>query len=309
VTASRTVTATFNLGLALGAPVVSVPATSANGSYAVTISSGGGLASTTLILQEAPDTAFVSPTSQTFTNAVLPLTVNFTGKSAGTHCYRANFSSGSFGNTACVTVAPAATAVLRIVNNSSYDLIDVRLNNVQQAFYPNAILAGSSFDFVFGGSGTVSYALGNGFYNPDQSRGIWFTLTGSATVTAGQTTTVTFSNPTIGQLLTGFLTTSNWDGQYFDANANPHFARYTFRSATNGWQLFDSNGSCLGGSTCTFTQIGSGTLTLVNWPRYSPIVTFKFTATGAPVDIAFPFGSFQQRNGPPSWPIIEYVMQ
>jgi hypothetical protein len=309
VTSSRTVTATFNLGLGLGAPVVSVPATSANGSYSVTISPGTGLASTTLSLQEAPDTAFVSPTSQTFTNVSLPLSVPFTGKAAGAHCYRAAFLGGSFGNTACVTVSPVTTSVLRIVNNSSYDLIDVRLNNVQQANFPNGILAGNSFDFVFGGSGTVSYALGNGFYNPDQSRNIWFTFSGQATLTQGQTFTLTVSNPTIGQLLAAFSTTRNWDGQYFDGNLNPFFARYTFRSATNGWQLFDSTSSCFGGSTCTFTQIGSGTLTLVSWPKYSSIVTFKFSASGTPVNFAFPFGSFQQQNGPPSWPIIEYVMQ
>jgi hypothetical protein len=96
---------------------------------------------------------------------------------------------------------------------------------------------------------------------------------------------------------------------YFDSNINSFFKRYRFTRSTNGWQLFDSTAPCFGGNTCTFHQVGSGTVTLASWPKYSPIVTFRFTPTGTPVSIAFPFSSFQQQNGPDSWRIIEYVIQ
>lgn len=308
MTSSRTVTATFNQTLTVSAPTVDVPATDADGTYNVTVNCSG-LCSSTFFFQEATNTAFTSPTQVTHINVNYPRVVPITGKAAGTYCYRAAASVPNWGNVECLTVSTPTTGVFRILNNSSYDLIDVRLNGVQQASYPNAILAGGgSFDFVRT-PGTVTYNLGNGFYDSDTSRNIWFTLSGSATVQAGVTTTVTFNNPAIGELLSGFTTARNWDGMYFDSNINSFFKRYRFTRSTNGWQLFDSTAPCFGGNTCTFHQVGSGTVTLASWPKYSPIVTFRFTPTGTPVSIAFPFSLFQQQNGPDSWRIIEYVIQ
>ncbi len=308
MSAPHTVTVTFNTSITLSAPTVSVPATSSNGSYGVTVNCTG-LCSTTFVLQEAPTTAFVNPTQTTFANASFPKIIAFTGKAAGTYCYRAAFTVPNWGAPSCVTVSPPSTAVLRITNTSSYDLIDVRLNNSQKVSYPYAILSGQSADFLFTGAGTVTLALGNGFYNSDQSRGIWFTLSGTTTVTLGQTTTVTFANPTIGQLLTNFTSTRNWDGMYFDANTNSYFKRFRFTSSTNGWQLYNSTAPCFGGTTCSFSLVSSGTVRLIAWPRYSSIVTFDFGSGTPQASIAYPFGSFQYQNGPASWTIIEYIMQ
>jgi hypothetical protein len=303
----RMVTASFAFSLA--APQVTVPATSANGSYQVTVKCVSGLCSTSIVVQEAPTVAFTNPTQSFYANSPDPLILSYTGKPAGTYCYRAAFTAPNWGNAACVTVTSPATAVLRILNTSSYDIIDTRLNGVQQLDYPYGILAGHSVDFMFPASGTVSFVLGNGFYNSDHSRDVWFTLTGSVGITLGQTTVVTFSNPTIGGLLTNSATTANWDGQYFDAGANSYFARFKFTKSSNGWQLFNSTAPCFGGSTCSFTQQGSGTLRLVSWPKYSSIVTFDFGPGTSQANIMYPFGSFQYRNGPASWPIIEYWRQ
>lgn len=307
MTSDRTVTATF--AFSLGAPQVTVPATSSNGSYQVTVKCVSALCSTTIVVQEAPTVAFTSPTQQTYPNSPDPLIISYSGRPAGTYCYRAAFSTPNWGNAACVTVTAPTTAVLRITNTSSYDMIDIRLNNVQKVEYPYGILAGQSVDFTFSASGTVSVALGNGFYDSDHSRDIWFTLTGTANVTLGQTTTVTFENPTIGELLGNFTTAKNWDGQYFDNSANSYFKRFRFTKATNGWQLYNSTGPCFGGSTCSFSQQSSGTVRLVSWPRYSSIVTFDFGPGTAPAHIMYPFGSFQYQNGPSSWSIIEYWRQ
>jgi hypothetical protein len=57
------------------------------------------------------------------------------------------------------------------------------------------------------------------------------------------------------------------------------------------------------------TQTGSGTVTLVQWSDYATIVTFKICAGCENIQLAYPFGSFMYRNGPASWPIIEYVGQ
>lgn len=308
MTASKTVTATFNLAISSIAPSVTVPSSSTTGNYDVTVECTG-LCSNIRFLEEAPTVAFDNATRTTFTNSPNPLVVSFTGKAPGTYCYRAALSVPNWGDAACVTVSPPSTSVLRITNNSSYDIIDVRLNNIQQANYPYGIAAGESVDFVFTSGGSVSYALGNGFYNSNQSRNIWFTLTGSTNVSVGQTTTITFNNPTIGQLLSNFATAKNWDGQYWDNNLNPLFRRFRFSSSNNGWTLFDSTAPCFGGTTCSYSETASGTVRLVSWPRYSSIVTFDFGPGTESANILFPFATFKYRNGPGSWPIIEYIGQ
>jgi hypothetical protein len=301
----RTVTASF--GFVQRPPRVGVPLTSSSGNYVVKVECQSSLCSTSIVVQEAGSAAFVNPTQTFFGNAPDPLEISITAKPPGMYCYRAAFTVPNWSDPACVTVSSPSTAVLRISNTSSYDIIDIQLNGVQKVGYPDGILAGQSADFIFTTGGTVALDLGNGFYNTDHSRNIWFTLRGNQTVVLGQTSTVTFSNPTIGQLLTGFTTSRDWDGQYFDDEANSFFARFRFTSLTGGWQLFDSNGPCFGGSSCSFTQIGQGSLRLLSWPRYSPIVTFDLGSGTKQASIAYPFGSFMYSNGPASWPIIEYV--
>ena len=97
--------------------------------------------------------------------------------------------------------------------------------------------------------------------------------------------------------MSGFASSRNWDGSYFDSNSSLHLARYRITNS-GGWTLYDGS-----------TQIDSGNLILVSWPDYATIITFKFRSTGEIIYLAYPFGSFKQQNGPPSWPIIEYWAQ
>ena len=301
MTRDKTVTASFTqTGLSLGVTITNLPATSTTGNYTLQWACTGMLCTNVFTVQEDSDTSFASPSnSWTFTGGQTSLT--FTGKANGTYCYRVAFGGGSsWCDPKCIAVARPTAATLHIVNNTHYDLIDIRLNTVQQIFYPYVIYPGQAADFTFTGSGQVAYALGSGFYDWDGSKFVWFTYSGTANVTVGQTTTVTFPNPTLGQMLTGFNPSGmNWDGTYYcySCATMVHTARYHF-DANGNWIFYDDG-----------VQRGSGTASLVSWPDYSSYVRFKLCATCANIDLWAPFGTFSYQNGPPDWPIIEYVGQ
>ncbi len=116
-------------------------------------------------------------------------------------------------------------------------------------------------------------------------------------IAAGAITTQTFAALTIGQLLTMGAAARDWSGLFFDNNGVPHSARFRITSA-GGWTFFVDN-----------VTTGSGALTLLSWPPRSPTVSFRINNTVPPTTISFPFGSFLLQNGPPSFPIIQYVRQ
>lgn len=293
MTAATTVTATF--GLQTSNLTLSVPASSSTGSYTVTWTCSG-ICSTSFTLQEDVNTAFTNPTSYSYSGG-LPGSRAFTGKPDGQYCYRVRATGQTvWSNVGCITVARPTTGVLRITNNTHYDMVDIRLNNVQRVNYPYVLNIGNSYDVVFN-PGTVTYALGVGFWN-GTTRDVWFTYTGTASITAGQTTTVTFPNPTIAQMLTNFSAAANWDGTYW-VNTTYNSKRFRFTSS-GGYTLYNN------GALET-----SGSVQLVSWPDYATIITFRVCnpTCGANIQLAHPFGSFMYRNGPASWPIIDYYRQ
>ena len=140
--------------------------------------------------------------------------------------------------------------------------------------------------------------------NPD----VWFILTGSTTLSPGVTRTVTFNNPTIGDLLTNFSTQGTFEGDYW-SNLQSYGAKFVF-DRSGGYTFYDSTGPCQPIlNNCTYSSVRSGTATMVSWPAYSSIVTFKLCPTCANILFSYPFASFMYQNGPESWPIIEYVRQ
>jgi len=231
------------------------------------------------------------PTSYTF---------NLT-RTSGTYYYRARAYklNGFTEYTDVISVSvdtPVQTADLKVVNNTHYPMIDIRLNNQQQVGQGNGILQGDYYTFEFGSSGQVTYVLGVGFWDGSY-RNVWFLYSGTTQVTVGTSTTLTFNNPTIGQLLSGFSSYRDWTGEYWDANLNMHYA--TFRFYSNGaWTFYDDG-----------TQTGSGNVSLVSWPDNAVIVQFAICNGCDVIQLAHPFGQFQLRNGPPSWPIIQYTAQ
>jgi hypothetical protein len=222
-------------------------------------------------------------------------------KPSGTYYYRARAYNSSYFTdyTDVISVSvntPVQKATLNVVNNTHYPMIDIRLNNQQLVGQGDGILPGGEYPFEFTSSGNVNYVLGVGFWDGSY-RDLWFTLTGNTSVTVGTSTTLTFNNPTIGQLLSGFSEYRDWTGEYWDANLNMHLA--TFRFFSNGaWQLYDDG-----------VQINSGTISLVSWEDNAVFVNFKICAGCETIQLPYPFGQFMYRNGPPSFPIITYTAQ
>lgn len=194
------------------------------------------------------------------------------------------------------TPPPATATTLRLVNNTQYNIVSLTLNGAQQFSPGSGVLSGSTVNLATT-AGSKTLVAGLGFVNADGSRDIWFTFTRSINMTSGQINTQTFSRITVGQLLTMGAASTNWNGTYFDNNGAPHAARLVF-SSNGSWQFFDDG-----------VARGSGTLTEVSWPNSSSTVTFRINSSLPAITISHPFGSFLFRNGPPSFPIIQYVKQ
>jgi uncharacterized protein (TIGR03437 family) len=194
------------------------------------------------------------------------------------------------------TPPPATGTILRLVNNTQYNIVSLTLNGSEQFTPGSGVLSGSTVNLATT-AGSKSLVAGLGFVNADGSRDIWFTFTRSINVTSGQTNTQTFSRITVGQLLTMGAASTTWNGTFFDDNGAPHLARFVF-SSNGSWQFFIDG-----------VLSGSGTLTEVSWPNSSPTVTFRINSTLPAITISHPFGSFLFRNGPPSFPIIQSVKQ
>ncbi|HEX9626634.1 MAG TPA: hypothetical protein VGA00_06825 [Acidiferrobacterales bacterium] len=292
----KSVTATFGHNITSAIVITSLPATSTTGTYTLGFSVTGSVP-TPYLIQEAPDTSFSLANRTVY--STYGTSYSFSSKPDGIYCYQIATSIVSSAP-ACITVARPTTAVLRITNNTRYAMIDIRLNGTQKAAYPYGIPPGQSFDFLFGSSGTVTYNLGVGFYNSDGSRNVWFTASGSTTVTAGLTTPLAMQNPTLGQMLTGFNPAGrDWTGPYWCYSCNPilGYARYRFNS-TAGWSFYDND-----------VFKASGTATLVSWPDYATAIGFKLCPTCDTITLYYPFATFYYRNGPADWPVIEYVRQ
>ena len=222
-------------------------------------------------------------------------------RTTGTYYYRARAYNTSYFTeyTDVISVSvntPVQKATLNIINNTHYGMIDIRLNNEQQVAPGYGVLPGNSYSFEFSSSGTVNFVLGVGFWDGN-SRDVWFVLSGYINVTVGTTTTLTFNNPTIAQILSGFSSSKNWTGEYWDAGFNMHMATYKFSSNGN-WTFYNDG-----------VASGSGTVSLVSWPDYSLSIMFKLCTGCDAITMFYPFAQFYNFNGPPNWPQIMYTGQ
>ncbi len=204
--------------------------------------------------------------------------------------------SSDYSNTASATTPPEAKAILHIVNNSHYDIIDITLNDVQHVVVPGTgVLIRNSYDAEFTSPGPVTYTIGVGFWD-GSTRNVWFFSFGEESLTLGNTTTLTINNPTIGEFLSNF-SSRYWQGIYYDEFSNYHTAGYNF-SSTGEWIFYDDG-----------FQVATGSVISVSWPDYATTITFKTCGGCANILFNYPFGSFYYQNGPASWPTIEYVGQ
>lgn len=199
-------------------------------------------------------------------------------------------------NTSNSTFTTTAASTLRLANNTQYNIVSLTLNG-QQKFAPgNGVPSNNTVNLQVS-PGTYSMVAGVGFVGANGARDIWFTFTRSVTITSGQTNTQTFSRITVGQLLTMGTVSSTWIGTFFDNNGALHQARFVF-SSNGSWQFFVDG-----------VANGTGAVSEVSWPNSSANVTFRVNSALPNITISHPFGSFFFRNGPPSWPVIQYVKQ
>lgn len=296
MTADRTVTATFGISVTIEIFITSLPATDNDGNYTLQWDCTSMLCCSPYTIEEDSDPSFSSPTGYLSYDTTRPYTYDFTGKADGTYCYRVGCAGENLSEPACIVVSRPSSGTVRVQNNTHYYIVDVQLNGVQMVEYPYGIGAGGYFDFVVA-PGAINYYLGSGYYDEYGSRDVWFNRTGTTSVSAGSSTTVTFDNPTIGQLLSNFSSSRNWTGDYYCYSCPiiVNYATYNFTSS-GGWQFYDNG---------VFQE--SGTVQLVSWPDYSDAVTFRLCPSCESISLAYPFSQFYFRNGPSDWPLILYV--
>lgn len=173
-------------------------------------------------------------------------------------------------------VPPATPSFLKIQNNSQYNLISVKVNNVETLSPGNGVPPATFMNLPREpGACQVSVVMGITTDAP------LFFFNGSATVTAGATATFTTPRVTINQLMTNFSPVKDWKTDIlFDNNLNPYQRLIRLRS--NGtYQIFDSSSA---------SAVESGNYSQMSWPNNSSSVSFRLGART--VSISLPFGRF-----------------
>lgn len=197
-----------------------------------------------------------------------------------------------------VVAAPPqpANGSLRVVNNTQYDIVSLKINGQEKIQAGTAVALGTTGTLNLA-PGNYSLVVGMGFANSSGARDIWFTTSRNVSVTATTPTTTTISPLPLSLILTGGAAFKDWQGEFFDNNGGFHLARLRFQS-NGSWQLFQDN-----------VLRGSGSTTLVSWPNRASTVQFRIAANQPTISISFPFASFFFRNGPASFPTIQYTKQ
>jgi hypothetical protein len=201
------------------------------------------------------------------------------------------YATTSVASNAVTTPGSTAGHSVQIKNNSSYPIISLRIDGVEQ--FPQAPLGipPNGTHEVAVASGGHTYQAVNGFWD-GSSRFIMYTFNGTWTQT-GTIHQITLNNPTISQLLTKFSPSSYYLGETWIGTS---FHYQGFRFYSNGRYNFYRDNQ----------YVGTGTYSLDSYPG-SYTVTFKVTgnqnATGYYDELG---GDFYMRNGPGDWPTVQY---
>jgi len=172
--------------------------------------------------------------------------------------------------------APIAAGTLKIQNSSQYNLISVKVNNVE-TLNPGLGVPVGTFMNLPRQPGTYSVSVVMGITTDAPL----FFFNRTVTVTSNATTTFTAPRVTIAQLMTNFSAQKDWSSDILFGSDGQAYLR-TIRFKSNGqYQIFDSS---------LANAVESGTCTQVSWPNNSSIVRFRLGART--VTISLPFGSF-----------------
>lgn len=187
---------------------------------------------------------------------------------------------------------------IQFVNHTSHPIISLNIDNQgdliqneSQIIPPNGWL-----DVTGVTAGNHVYAAENGFVSGGTPHLLLPLPVGTFSGNAGS---VTINDPTVMQLLTQYGKYSAFVSEYWDANAIPHPAAFCFYD-NSSYFFYDDN-----------KLTDSGTYSLVSRQSHVYTVTFEARSNGDNQIGSYSYagsmiGTLFMRNGPPSWPLIEY---
>ena len=201
------------------------------------------------------------------------------------------YSASSSASNSVVTPG-ATTSYVGIKNNTSYPIISLKIDGVEQfPQAPQGVPPGATHTMQVP-TGSHSYKASNGFWD-GAGRLELYVFQGNWNQSTG-THSISINNPTIYQLLTKFSSSGYYLGEAWEGTA---FHYQGFRFYSNGTYNFYKDNSL----------VGSGNYSLSSYPG-SYTVTFNVTgyqnAIGNYDELG---GSFYMQNGPSGWPTIKYL--
>lgn len=171
--------------------------------------------------------------------------------------------------------------------DSKHPIIQIQLNGRKMDDTGRGVAIGDTAEITFDLPGLVSYSLGTGLWEGN-NRVLYFTLNGNVNVVDDSPAVLTFSTPTLAQVLTNFNSSRSYIGHYYDVSDVPedHEMRFTFRSDCT-WR-FHRDGAF----------IESGSVTLVSWFPNSTYLEFQLCTNCDEIILALPASIFPCSNGP-----------
>ena len=185
-----------------------------------------------------------------------------------------------------VTIPAPTTGTVRFTNDSQFEVSILDINGQPMIPWGQVLPPGGSFD-VTGPGGLVPYHAEVGFGLTS-----YYIFDGSVNIINGQTVPVALPRVRASLALTQGAASATFDGPYTGTNFDQHVATMVVR-ANGTYDLYSDN--VLVGSA----QYVDGAFL----PNQSEI---RFVAGGVAASIDQPYQSFLLRNGPPSWPSIQY---
>ncbi|GAB4503637.1 MAG: hypothetical protein Fur0043_06290 [Anaerolineales bacterium] len=189
---------------------------------------------------------------------------------------------------------PAANGTVRFVNHTSHPIISLNIDNQGDLIQTEAQVIPQNGWLDVNGvtAGNHVYAAENGFVSGGAAQLLLPLPVGTFSGSAGS---VTINDPAITQLLTAYGQYSAFTGEYWDANSTIHPAAFCFYD--DGSYLFYNDNKLT----------DSGRYSLVSRQAGVYGVTFQAGGIHGVYYYAGPMiGTMVMRNGPPSWPQIEY---
>jgi LysM repeat protein len=193
----------------------------------------------------------------------------------------------------------AKGGMVRFVNNTSHPIVSLGVHGQEVILTEaQAIAQGGWLDVANVGDGSHAYVASNGFWSAGNKE-ILLQLPKGGFV--GNSGTVTINDPTIEELLSGYGTSRAFNGDYWDGNNIQHPTVFCFDA--NGTFDFYDNGQ----------KTDSGTFSLVSRQPGAYTVTFNVQGGTEQFNGTYSYagpqmGTMFMRNGPPTWPLIEYHM-